>query len=123
MNLYSRGYTFYSQPNKYWIYIYAHLVKKSRPFCTLRSCLGYSGDATYQTRGKGIVLEAGHTDHYFIEFLLQQTDLCYKINDKDDTDPRIVWEAYKAHMRGMIISYTSQKKEPVAERFENQKKI
>lgn len=46
----------------------------------------------------------------FIKFLEEQTDLDLNFNDRDDADPRIVWEAYKAYMRGMLISYTSRKK-------------
>lgn len=49
-------------------------------------------------------------DDNFIKLLEEQTDLYLNINDKEDADPRIVWDAYKAYMRGVIISYTSRKK-------------
>lgn len=53
-------------------------------------------------------------DEKVTKFLKEQTDLFLEFNDKDGADPRIVWDTYKAYMRGMIISYTSQKKkEPV----------
>ena len=50
-----------------------------------------------------------HGDN-FIKFLETQTDLYLEVNDCNDFDPRLVWEAYKAYMRGMIISYSSKKK-------------
>lgn len=49
-------------------------------------------------------------DDNFIKLLEEQTDLYLNINDKEDTDPRTVWGAYKAYMRGGIILYTSSKK-------------
>lgn len=47
-------------------------------------------------------------DEKFMKYLNDQTDL--EFNDKDAADPRIVWDAYNAYMRGMVISYTSQEK-------------
>lgn len=32
------------------------------------------------------------------------------INDCNDSDPRLVWDAYKAYMWGVIISYSSKKR-------------
>lgn len=49
-------------------------------------------------------------DEKFIKYLTDQTDLFLDINDKNGADPRIMWDTYKAYMRGMIISYTSQRK-------------
>uniref|UniRef100_A0A8C5HT91 Reverse transcriptase domain-containing protein n=1 Tax=Gouania willdenowi TaxID=441366 RepID=A0A8C5HT91_GOUWI len=47
-----------------------------------------------------------------------------KINDKNGADPRIVWDTYKAYMRGMIISYTSRrKKERAAKQLEIENKV
>lgn len=45
-----------------------------------------------------------------MKYLNDQTDLFLEFNDKDAADPRIVWDVYKAYMRGMVISYTSQSK-------------
>lgn len=59
-------------------------------------------------------------DDNFIKFLETQTDLYLEINDCNDSDPRLVWEAYKAYMRGMIISYSSKKKK---ERTQEQSQI
>uniref|UniRef100_A0A3Q1F1B9 Reverse transcriptase domain-containing protein n=1 Tax=Acanthochromis polyacanthus TaxID=80966 RepID=A0A3Q1F1B9_9TELE len=44
-------------------------------------------------------------DDTFITYLTDQTDLFLEI-DKNEADPRTVWDTYKAYMRGMIISYT-----------------
>lgn len=49
-------------------------------------------------------------DHNFIKFLEDKTDLYLEFNDNKGIDPRSVWEAYKAYMRGMIISNSSRKK-------------
>uniref|UniRef100_W5NNG6 Endonuclease/exonuclease/phosphatase domain-containing protein n=1 Tax=Lepisosteus oculatus TaxID=7918 RepID=W5NNG6_LEPOC len=49
-------------------------------------------------------------DDEFRKFLNEQTKLYLHCNDIEETDPRAVWEAYKAYMRVMIISYTSKKK-------------
>lgn len=40
----------------------------------------------------------------------RQTDLYLEANDCNDSDPRLVWEAYKAYMQGMTISYSIKKK-------------
>lgn len=47
-------------------------------------------------------------DNNFIKFLEKQTDIFLEFNDQDDVD---VWNGYKAFMRGIIISYTSQNKQ------------
>lgn len=62
-------------------------------------------------------------DHNCIKVLEEQTDLYLEFNDKDDADPKIVWEAYEAYMRGIIISYTNRKKIRVAGQLEIEKKI
>lgn len=63
-------------------------------------------------------------DPNFIKFLEARTDLYLEFNDNNDTDPRTVWEAYKAYMRGMIISYLSRKKRDcLQERHEIEKRI
>lgn len=63
-------------------------------------------------------------DHNFIKLLEEQTDIYLETNDKKDTDPRIIWDAYKAYIRGIIISYASRKrKERVAKQLEMEKKI
>ncbi len=63
-------------------------------------------------------------DDNFIEFLEMQTDLYLEVNDCNDSDPRLVWEAYKAYMQGMIISYSSKKKkEHIQEQSQIKKKI
>ena len=59
-------------------------------------------------------------DDNFVKFLETQTDLYLELNDHNDSDPRWVWEAYKAYMRGMIISYSSKKKK---ERVQEQSRI
>lgn len=46
----------------------------------------------------------------FVKLLEDQTDLYLEINDNNNIDPRILWDAYKAYMRGIIISFSSQKK-------------
>lgn len=63
-------------------------------------------------------------DEKCIKYLNDQTDLFLEFNDKDVADPRIVWDTYKAYMRGMVISYTSQrKKERVAKQLEIERKM
>uniref|UniRef100_A0A8C5N7I9 Reverse transcriptase domain-containing protein n=1 Tax=Gouania willdenowi TaxID=441366 RepID=A0A8C5N7I9_GOUWI len=63
-------------------------------------------------------------DEKFIKYLTDQTDLFLEINDKNGADPRIVWDTYKAYMRGMIISYTSRrKKERAAKQLEIENKV
>lgn len=44
------------------------------------------------------------TIFFLLLFLEMQTDLYLEVNDCNDSDPRLVWEAYKAYMRhGYII--------------------
>uniref|UniRef100_A0A8C5G1I7 Reverse transcriptase domain-containing protein n=1 Tax=Gouania willdenowi TaxID=441366 RepID=A0A8C5G1I7_GOUWI len=63
-------------------------------------------------------------DEKFVKYLTDQTDLFLEINDKNGADPRIVWDTYKAYMRGMIISYTSRrKKERAAKQLEIENKV
>ncbi len=63
-------------------------------------------------------------DDKFVKYLSDQTDLFLETNDKKEADPRTVWDTYKAYMRGMIISYTSQrKKERMAKQLEIENKI
>lgn len=63
-------------------------------------------------------------DDDFIKFLENQTDFYLEFNDNNDSDPRIIWEAFKAYMRGMIISYSSRKKkERIQEQLEIEKRI
>ena len=64
-----------------------------------------------------------HTDD-FVKFLETQTDLYLEVNDHNDSDPRLVWEAYETYMRGMLISYSSKKKkEHTQEQSRREKKI
>ncbi len=49
-------------------------------------------------------------DDKFIKYLNDETDLFLEFNDKDSADSKVVWDAYKAYMRGMVISYVSRKK-------------
>lgn len=52
-------------------------------------------------------------DDKFIKYLNDKTDLFVEFNDKDSADPRVVWDACKAYMGGMVISYASQEKKRV----------
>uniref|UniRef100_A0A3B3USS7 exodeoxyribonuclease III n=1 Tax=Poecilia latipinna TaxID=48699 RepID=A0A3B3USS7_9TELE len=59
----------------------------------------------------------------FTKLLEEQTDFYLQFNDNNNSDPRLVWDAYKAYMRGIIISYSScKRKERLAEqnKIENQ---
>lgn len=63
-------------------------------------------------------------DDKFIKYLNNETDLFLEFNNKDAADPRIVWDAYQAYMRGMVISYVSQKKkERIAKQLEIEREI
>ncbi|CAG5927165.1 unnamed protein product, partial [Menidia menidia] len=60
----------------------------------------------------------------FTKLLEEQTDIFLEFNDNNNTDPRLVWDAYKAYMRGIIISYSSRKrKEQLAEQNKIENKI
>uniref|UniRef100_A0A3B5MBT9 exodeoxyribonuclease III n=1 Tax=Xiphophorus couchianus TaxID=32473 RepID=A0A3B5MBT9_9TELE len=60
----------------------------------------------------------------FTKLLEEQTDFFLELNDNSNTDPRLVWDAYKAYMRGIIISYSSRKrKEQLAEQNKIENKI
>uniref|UniRef100_A0A3B5QWP6 exodeoxyribonuclease III n=1 Tax=Xiphophorus maculatus TaxID=8083 RepID=A0A3B5QWP6_XIPMA len=60
----------------------------------------------------------------FTKLLEEQTDFFLQLNDNNNTDPRLVWDAYKAYMRGIIISYSSRKrKEQLAEQNKIENKI
>lgn len=63
-------------------------------------------------------------DEKFVRFLDDQTTLFLETNDKEDIDLRILWDSYKAYMRGMVISYTSQtKKDRLARQLEIENNI
>uniref|UniRef100_A0A8C6S5T9 exodeoxyribonuclease III n=1 Tax=Neogobius melanostomus TaxID=47308 RepID=A0A8C6S5T9_9GOBI len=49
-------------------------------------------------------------DDKFINFITEQTTVFLECNDTEEIDPRILWDCYKAYMRGMILSYTAHKK-------------
>ena len=77
-------------------------------------------DRSYSWRMNAILL----MDEKCIKYLADQTDLFLETNDKNGADPRLVWDTYKAYMRGMIISYTSRKKkERTAEQLEIENKL
>lgn len=49
-------------------------------------------------------------DEDFINFLNAQIDYFFEINTTPDMSFSIVWETFKAYIRGQIISYTANLK-------------
>lgn len=63
-------------------------------------------------------------DDQFVEYLKDKTDYYFLCNDLKETDPRVLWDAYKAYIRGMIISYVSKKnKDRIAKQLQLEKQI
>lgn len=50
------------------------------------------------------------TEKEFCDYLKSQIKLYFDINDTSDTTPGILWEAFKAYLRGCIISFESARK-------------
>uniref|UniRef100_A0A673LI30 exodeoxyribonuclease III n=1 Tax=Sinocyclocheilus rhinocerous TaxID=307959 RepID=A0A673LI30_9TELE len=55
-------------------------------------------------------------DDLFVEYLKEKTDYYFLCNDLEETDPRVLWDAYKAYIRGMIFSYVSKKNKDIVEK-------
>lgn len=48
----------------------------------------------------------------------------FETNDKDDVSPRLLWETFKAYVRGCVISFqSSQKKRNSLERLQLEEQI
>lgn len=63
-------------------------------------------------------------DGKFVDYLREQTKAYFQSNDTNGMDPRTLWEAYKAFLRGMIIAHISKKKkELLFEQMKLEKKI
>lgn len=59
-----------------------------------------------------------------MEYVKEKTDYYFFCNDLKDTDPRVLWDAYKAYIRGMIISYVSTKnKDRISKQLQLEKQI
>uniref|UniRef100_A0A3Q3A9K4 exodeoxyribonuclease III n=1 Tax=Kryptolebias marmoratus TaxID=37003 RepID=A0A3Q3A9K4_KRYMA len=56
----------------------------------------------------------------FTKLLEEKTNFYLELNDNNNTHPRLVWDAYKAFMRGIIISYSSHRRK---DRLAEQNKI
>ena len=50
------------------------------------------------------------TDAKFCEYLESNIKIYFETNDKNDTSPTLLWEAFKAYLRGCIISFQSSLK-------------
>lgn len=46
----------------------------------------------------------------FCEYLETQKEIFFETNDKDVISPVLLWESFKAYLRGCIISYQSSQK-------------
>ena len=46
----------------------------------------------------------------FCEYLETQIEIFFETNDKDDISPVLLWESFKAYIRGYIICYQSSQK-------------
>lgn len=59
------------------------------------------------------------TEKDFCEYLKSQIDLYFETNDVPETSSTILWEAFKAFLRGCVISYEAAKKKKNRKRIEN----
>lgn len=60
----------------------------------------------------------------FCEYLKSQIAKFFEINDNNETSDTVLWETFKAYVRGCIISFqSSQKKRDKAEQLELEKQI
>lgn len=50
------------------------------------------------------------TENKFCEYLKDQISLYFEMNDNPDTSPSILWEAFKAYIRGCIISFEASRR-------------
>jgi len=50
------------------------------------------------------------TENKFCEYLKDQISLYFEINDNPDTTPSFLWEAFKAYIRGCIISFEASRR-------------
>lgn len=62
-------------------------------------------------------------DERFVEYLREQTDCYFLTNDLEETDPRVLWDAYMAYIRGIISFVSKKNKDKIAKQFELEKQI